>query len=116
MGERYTAKQMIAAVPGSGGLQTEIALRVGCDRRTVARFAKNYPTVAEAIEQEQASIIDMAQGKLAMAVKSGQPWAIKFMLATIGKRRGFTERTEVQTTGKVTVEVEYVNDWRNAQS
>ena len=53
------------------------------------------------IEQEEESMIDMAQGQLYKQIQKGEGWSIKYLLATKGKKRGFTEKQEVELSGEV---------------
>ena len=43
----YTAKQFIEAIPGSGGIVSTIARRVGCNWYTAKKYIDNYPTVVK---------------------------------------------------------------------
>ena len=94
----YTAEQFIKAIPGTGGIITSIARKVGCEWNTAKVYIEKYPTVKQAYENECETMLDMAEAELYKAVKSGKDWAIKYTLATKGKNRGFTERNEI--TGK----------------
>lgn len=111
---RYTVKEFLKAVEGSFGIKAVIARKLGCSRQTVDKYCKKHPTIREAIEQEREMLKDMAEGRLVKAVQDGEPWAVKYVLSTLGKDRGYVERQEVAgTTGQpLKIEVEYVNDWR----
>lgn len=94
----YTAEQFIKAIPGTGGIITSIARKVGCEWNTAKVYIEKYPTIKQAYENECETMLDMAEAELYKAVKAGKDWAIKYTLATKGKNRGFTERNEL--TGK----------------
>lgn len=94
--ERYSCKQVIKAIEGSGGVKKIIAERLGCSRWTVDNYLKRHPTVVRAFEQERERIIDVAESKLSEKVKSGHWPAIRYLLGTRGKARGYVERQEIK--------------------
>lgn len=96
--EKYTAQTFIDAIPGSAGIITTIAKRVGCDWHTAKKYIYGHSTVLEAYEDECQGMGDLAEVELYKLIKSGDLGAIKFYLATKMKARGYVERTEV--TGK----------------
>jgi len=95
MGERYTARQFIDVIPGTGGIISDIARRVGCQWHTAKRYIDVHPTVRRAYEAERENVLDLAETELHKTIKQGEPWAVKFYLTTIGKHRGYTERQEL---------------------
>ena len=106
--DQYTARQFIAAIPGTGGIITAIARKVGCSWDTAKKFIVNYPTVAQAYANECEVIGDLAETELFKAIKAGDLSAIRFYLATKGKGRGYTEK--VETDGSLTLRVVYGED------
>lgn len=114
MADHYRAEQFIKAMPGTGGIKTAIAKKVGCDRATVAKYIDKYVTVRRAWEQESERIGDLAEGELFKKVHGGDSWAIKYILSTRFKGRGYTQKTEIEHSGEqvIRAEIEYVNNWR----
>ena len=104
-----TKAQVLKAIRGSGGTYSGVAERLKtswiCAKESVLR----HPRTIAAFEAEREVNIDDAEVQLALQTRSGEPWAVKFTLATIGKKRGYTERVEV--TGAdgepLSVEVEF---------
>jgi len=96
--EQYTADQVIAALKETKGLVFLAAQKLGCERRTIARYEKRYPAVREAVVTAKGSMTDLAESKLYDAIESGAPWAICFYLKTQAKDRGYVERQEVAET------------------
>lgn len=109
MAEKFTAQQMIDAIRGSRGIKSVAARRLGCVRQTVDRYIRDYPTVREVYEEERESLVDLAEAKLLESVNNSEWPAIKFVLVTLGKDRGYVERQEVTGPdgGAVTVRVVY---------
>lgn len=90
----FTAETFLKAIPGSAGIITTIAKRVGCNWHTAAKYIEEYPTIAQAYKDECESVLDMAEAKLYKAVEKGDLQAVKYILSTKGKRRGYVERVE----------------------
>lgn len=97
--QRYTAAQVIEAIEQSRGIKSAIAQRLGCHRHTVDNYIARYPTVARAYWEERERIVDTAEVKLLEKLKDGVDWAIKYVLSTLGKDRGYVERQEVAGEG-----------------
>ncbi len=109
----YTARQFIDAIPGSGGVISTIAARVGCTWDTAKKYIETYPTIKRAHQNEREAILDMGETSLFKAVRDGHSWAVRYMLSTIGKPRGYSERQEVEHTGKVKIVLNWGDDNNN---
>lgn len=96
----YTAAEFIKAIPGSAGIISTIARRVGCDWHTAKRYVTEYATVKQAYEDERAKVVDLAETKVIEAINDGDISTVRWYLSTIGKDRGYTERSEHEVSGK----------------
>lgn len=96
---RYTPEQMVAALHQGRGLQTMAARILGCSRQTVDRYVRRYAACREAIREERETMIDFAEAMLYQRVQQGDQWAIKFLLQTQGRDRGYGEQVDVEHTG-----------------
>jgi hypothetical protein len=96
--QRYTAADIIAALRETKGMVFLAAKHLGCDADTIKNYAKRYPSVATALLAERGEMIDTAELKLWASIQNGEAWGITLALKTIGKDRGYVERTE--QTGK----------------
>lgn len=105
--ERFTAKQVAAALLEARGVKAAAARLLGCNRNTVERYINAYPTVKEACEIARAELIDLAESKLVEQLEAGEWPAIKYTLSTLGKDRGYVERVESTTQATVTGEMTY---------
>jgi hypothetical protein len=92
---QFTAQQFIDAIPGTGGIITAIARKAGCTWHTAKNYIESHPSVKMAYDAECEGILDLAEVKLIEAIKSGDFPAIKYILSTKGKTRGYVERQEV---------------------
>lgn len=88
---KYTAEQFIAAIPGSAGIVTTIARKIGTDWYTAHRYINQHPTVKAAYNAECESVLDLTESKLIGMINNSEAWAVKYMLSTKGARRGYTE-------------------------
>src|SRR5262245_38218373 len=95
----YTDEDIVAALRSSHGLVYLAAKRLGCRPATIYDRAKVSPPVAECIADQRGELIDVAEQKLFAAVRRGQPWAIGMVLKTLGRDRGYVERTESRIGG-----------------
>ncbi len=93
---QFKAADFIEAIPGTGGIVSAIARKVGCTWHTAKKYIHAMPTVKAVYEDECESVLDLAEVKLIEAVKGGDLAAVKYMLSTKGKDRGYTERQEVR--------------------
>lgn len=59
---------------------------------------ERYPTVAQAIKDEREALVDLGELALYKQVQNGEAWAVTLLLKTLGKDRGYVERSE--HTGK----------------
>jgi len=103
---RFTQEQMITALQQAKGLVTVTARLLHCSPSTVEVYIERYPAVAEARRQEREGIVDLAELALVKAIQNGEGWAISLTLKTLGKSRGYVERTEnvTELQGRVVVE------------
>lgn len=106
-----TAEKIIEALLNSDGLLTMAARKAGVSYPTINRYARDFPSVREAVEQAKEAMLDFAENELFKKIKRGDNVAIIFYLKTQGKRRGYIERQEV--TGAdghdITIKVVYDN-------
>lgn len=92
--QHYSAKQVIDALEASRGMVYLAARRLGCSPQTVLNYCKRYPSVEAAKQTQRGELIDTAECKLWESVERGEAWGISLVLKTLGKERGYVERTE----------------------
>lgn len=100
---QFTANQFIAAIPGTGGIVSAIAKKIGCDWHTARKYIDNHPTVKAAYSAECEAVLDLAEAKLIEQVQGGEGWAIKYLLSTKGKHRGYIERQEIEAKWQIEI-------------
>lgn len=99
--EKLTREQVIEALENVNGMVYLAAESLGVTARTVYNYAARYVSVQEAIDQSRGKVLDMAEQALYSAVLKGEHWAVTFALRTIGKSRGYVEKTEQEITGEI---------------
>ena len=93
--DRYSREQVGDALKKTDGLLTLAAKRLRCDYTTILRYMERYPELEEIRDSCRENMIDLAESKLKSKIKAGNLDATKFALKTVGKKRGFVERTEM---------------------
>ena len=122
---QYKAKEFIDAIAGTGGIITTIANRVGCSWHTAKKYIDTYPTVTVAYADELDKNLDVAEAIIIdnlkllrkeqeQTRKPVETSDARWLLATKGKARGYSQKQEVEMSGNVDGRrvIEYVNDWR----
>ena len=102
---KYKKSDFLNAVKGSGGIISEIAARVGCDRRTVTAYIKRFPDLEEALADERQSFGDECEAAAVELVRSKHAPTIHFMLKTRYKDRGYVDKSEIESSGNITVNI-----------
>ena len=98
-GTRFTAERYIGAIPGTGGIISTIALRVGCEWHTAKKYIENHPTVKQAYENEKNSIDDKAVSNIYKAIADGHLGTSKWWASMkLGKDFHTTEHNIVKVS------------------
>jgi len=103
---RYTAGQFIEVIPGSAGIITTIAARVGCSWHTAKRYIYGMATVKAAYDAEIEKNLDRAESLILVNLQLGlneqkvtqkpvDSADARWYLRMKGKGRGYVERQEV---------------------
>jgi DNA-binding protein Fis len=90
---RYSPEKVIEALRQAGSIKAEAARILHCTRATVDAYIKRYPEVRGAWIEDRETLVDAAEAKLIAAVEREEWRAIRFILLTLGKDRGFTMRS-----------------------
>ena len=93
--KKYTAQQLIEVLEATHGMVYLAAERLGCTPQTVYNYLERYPKVRQAKATAEGRMLDVGEVKLFEQVKAGEPWAIKYLLSTKGKGRGYSEKMEL---------------------
>ena len=103
MSKRYPLKDFKAAIPGSAGIVSTIARKVGCDWSTARIAIDASPLLTQLWNNERESLVDMAEGVLLKSVQSGDTQDAKWVLSKMGKRRGWGDKLDIEHSGNINV-------------
>ena len=123
MSNSYTAQDFITAIPGTGGIVSAIARKVGCEWNTAKKYIDNYPTVRAAYDAECEAMLDLAESAVLRNIKlaaqgEGDTADAKWYLTKKGKRRNYGDAVEVtgEGGGALQIVIRYADDASGAQS
>ena len=99
MGRKHKLKEkeLLENIKGSYGIISTIAARLHVDWHTVDDTIKMYPSCMQALADENESVLDFTEGKAIERIRDGDSVMIRFMLATKGKKRGYTYDEKLET-------------------
>lgn len=96
-----------AIIDSYGNIST-IAKRLGVSRTTIYKYLEKNQDLKDRIESEREVAIDFAESQLMEKIKSGDTVSIIFFLKTQGRRRGYSERFQVE--GNFPIQVTFIED------
>lgn len=101
----FAKANIISALKDNAGMVVTAARALGCSPNLIYRALQKYPDVAAARKEAQEFSLDQAQTQLSKAVERGEPWAVSLTLKTLGRSRGFIERSEHAVTGDLKTDI-----------
>jgi hypothetical protein len=93
--QKYTDKQVVAALEKSLGVVSHAASALGTGRSTLSGRIERNPHLQGKLDDIREGWVDIAESKLMELIEKGQPAAIIFYLKCQAKDRGYVERQEV---------------------
>ena len=95
----FTAKKFIEAIPGTGGIISTIAKRVGCEWHTAKKYITEFPTIQLAYQNEKNRIDDAAVSNIYKAIADGDLGTSKWWASMkLGKDFHTTEHNIVKVS------------------
>mgnify|MGYP001565879768 CR=1 FL=1 len=86
--------QICKAIQSSHGLIFHAAKKLGVTPKTVYVRAKQSKRIRAAIKQQRGETLDTAESRLFGLIKKNNLNAIKFLLETLGAKRGYITQTK----------------------
>ena len=105
-----TPEEYVKALHDAQGLVTVAAAKLGVSRQAVYLMADRHLMVREAIEDARERILDVAEGRLYKRIVNDDMTAIMFLLKTLGKKRGYVERSERQYSANININVQELSE------
>ena len=98
MGRKKSIKEkdLLAAIENSNGFVTTIAARLHCSWHAADNAIKASAAALQAIKDEEEKTLDFVEGKAIKKINEGDGAMIRFMLATKGKKRGYTYEDKLE--------------------
>jgi hypothetical protein len=113
---KISKKTLLIEIRTKGGNLSEIAKAHNMTYAGVLKRVKEDSDLTAALQESRETLVDEAQAQLCEAVRSGSAWAVKFVLETWGKGRGFTKQLEVVDPDPKCNVVVYIPDNGRTQS
>ena len=70
--KRYKEEEVVEAIFEANGVITDAAKRLGCDPRTIYRYATEYEAVAGAMVEARKGLVEEAKGYLVSMMRSSE--------------------------------------------
>lgn len=98
---KTSKKKLMVAIENTGGIVELIIKKVGISRVAYWKWEQKYPELIEARDAERMRQVDISEVNLFQANKNGEKWATNKILRTLGRDRGYMEKSETIITGKL---------------
>lgn len=92
---RLSQKLVIEALHETKGAVYLAANRLSCSHQAIYDWIKKNPAVANVKDYYDGELVDIAESRARLATINGEQWAVKMVLMTKGRNRGWVERTEL---------------------
>jgi len=99
-GVKANADRIAQALKASMGNISLTARSLKCERGWLSRKIHKTPMLKAILDDQREGSIDNAESALNRAVVQGEGWAVCFLLKTIGRSRGYSERWEMEELRK----------------
>jgi len=96
----YKKETVLEAIKNSHGIILSVANNLKCNWATARTYINNWKETKQALEDEKETFGDFVESKAMECVQNNSEQMIRFYLTTLFKDRGFTEKKELEHTGK----------------
>ena len=107
---KRTDQEIIDALRECRGMVAVAARMLGVSRESIYHRLKTSPEIKEAHVEISEHQLDRSELKLFEAVEAGEAWAVCFYLKCKGKERGYIERSQVEHSGTVELDVRAIRE------
>ena len=95
----FTKAKVLEAIKNSGSVVSVVSKRLKVSWHTADQYIKKWPETIQAMKDEEQTILDLCESTIYKSVQNGDTQSAKWILATKGKRRGFSEKIEQEISG-----------------
>ena len=103
-------KDIEQAIIEKRGNISNVARSLRVSRQAIYNKIKTSPKLQQALEDAREDMLDEAENVLYERALAGQTAELIFFLKTQGKRRGYTERQEIEHDGQTEIVIKYADD------
>lgn len=89
-----TPEAVARAVTSNDGNISRAAAMLNCSRSTVYKIIQENTELEQIVQDARETIVDLAESALRGEIEAGNITAIIFVLKTVGRTRGYSERVE----------------------
>lgn len=108
---RYlTAREVAVALRSANGSVTKAAETLNVTPYRLSRFIASRPKFQEIQKGYRTALVDLAESHLIDAIQNGDRWAVQMVLKTLGKAKGYTEKSEIKHTHEMVTEPSKMSD------
>ena len=96
--QKCTQEEILKAIKGSKGITTQVAKRLGVSWDTAQKYINSNNTNKTAFKNERESVLDLAESVIHKSITNGNTQDAKWLLSTLGKKRGYGDSEPVAET------------------
>jgi len=101
MAKDFQISDIKKAIKDSAGIISTISKRLGCDWHTAKKYIFMHEETKQMYENENETMLDMAESMLFQNIQEQDPASIFFYLKTKGKKRGYIEKVQTEHSGEM---------------
>jgi hypothetical protein len=101
----FDREKVKESIKGSFGIVSTIARKLGVSWFTTKNLIDADPEFTQILKEEEESVFDFCESTLLKSIRQGDTQSAKWILATKGKKRGYTEKQEIEHSGEVGVTI-----------
>ena len=87
-------EQLQTSLINKAGLISYVAQGLGVSRTNVYKAIKRYH-LEDVLDEARETTMDLAESQLFNAIRDGDMQSVFFYLKTVGRKRGYSEKTEI---------------------
>lgn len=102
---KYAKKKMLGILEKSLGIVTTACRAAGLSRTQFYEWVRSDPDFKKDVDEMEEIALDFAESKLHGLIDGNDTAATIFFLKCRAKKRGYVERTEIDNTGEVNINI-----------